>query len=260
MTPNVLEGTVGNSDWYMGWETQYSVQVFVAASQLMAVPTGATITGMSFRSSPRSLGFPLVDVNMARFDVTLSPSVFSPLNVSNTFTDNIGPGAVQVRSGAMAIPAGAFPAAPDLVTPSLNAWYVPFTSNYVYPGGDLCVTFRAEGLISTSGLFDGYSFSPIAEGSALYNYGNADATGGTSYGPIGIRFSFAVSGECPGDLNLDGQVDDSDFVFFLAAYNILDCADPAMPAGCPSDINHDGAVDDQDFVEFLARYNELVCP
>lgn len=260
MTPNILEDSVGNSDWYMGWESKYSVQVFVAASQLIAVPAGSTITGMSFRNSPRTLTFPLADVNMARFDVTLSPSVFSPLNVSTTFANNIGSGAVQVRSGAMVIPAGAFPASPDLVTPSFNAWYVPFTSVFVYPGGDLCVTFRAEGVISTSGLFDGYAFNPVAEGSALYNYGNADGTEGSRYGPLGIRFSFALSDECPGDLNLDGQVDDADFVIFLAAYNILDCADPAMPAGCPSDLNGDGVVEDGDFVIFLAQYNALVCP
>ncbi len=137
MTPNVLEGVVGNSDWYMGWETKYSVQVFVASSQLMSIPVGSEITGMSFRCSPRSSAFPLADVNMARFDVTLSPSVFSPLNVSTTFADNIGPGAVQVRSGAMVIPAGAFPAAPDLLTRGPNAGYVPFTNVLGYPGADL---------------------------------------------------------------------------------------------------------------------------
>lgn len=65
---------------------------------------------------------------------------------------------------------------------------------------------------------------------------------------------------CPADLNGDGQVDDADFVLFVAAYNILDCADPSMPAFCPADINSDGAVDDADFVLFVQAYNELVCP
>lgn len=65
---------------------------------------------------------------------------------------------------------------------------------------------------------------------------------------------------CPGDLNGDDQVDDADFVIFAAAYNTLDCADPAMPAGCPADLNGDGVVDDADFVLFVAAYNELVCP
>lgn len=65
--------------------------------------------------------------------------------------------------------------------------------------------------------------------------------------------------DCPADLNHDGFVDDSDFVIFVGAYNILDCADPGMPAGCPADLNGDGVVDDADFVVFVVAYNKLVC-
>jgi hypothetical protein len=65
---------------------------------------------------------------------------------------------------------------------------------------------------------------------------------------------------CSGDLNEDGQVDDSDFVIFAAAYNILACSDPTMQAGCPADLNNDGVVDDADFVLFAAAYNQLICP
>ncbi|MBX3381003.1 MAG: hypothetical protein KF805_12995 [Phycisphaeraceae bacterium] len=70
----------------------------------------------------------------------------------------------------------------------------------------------------------------------------------------------AQGAACPGDINNDGFVDDADFVLFLAAYNILDCADPSMPVGCPADLNGDGFVDDADFVIFVGAYNELVCP
>ncbi|MGH7244874.1 MAG: hypothetical protein ACREJD_15785 [Phycisphaerales bacterium] len=261
MTPNSLEGAVGNSPWYMGRESAFSVQVFVAASQLTSLQAGFAITGMSFRSSPSSSGaFPLVDVNMQRFDVTLSPSVFPPNAASSTFAANIGPGAVNVRSGSMLVPANAFPATQNATTPSLNNWYVPFTNVYVYPGGDLCVTFRAKTVISSSGLFDGLGYSPTPEGSALYNYGDADGTDGSTYGPLGIRFSFASHEGCDADLNFDKLVDDADFIIFVAAYNILDCADPTMPASCVSDVNNDQLVDDADFVLFLAAYNELVCP
>lgn len=64
---------------------------------------------------------------------------------------------------------------------------------------------------------------------------------------------------CAADLNCDGIVDDTDFIFFVPAYDILDCADPAMPAGCPSDFNNDGVVDDADFSIFVAAYNALGC-
>lgn len=65
---------------------------------------------------------------------------------------------------------------------------------------------------------------------------------------------------CPGDLNSDSVVDDADFSLFAAAYNLLDCADPAMPAGCPADLNSDALVDDADFSIFVVAYDALVCP
>jgi len=75
-----------------------------------------------------------------------------------------------------------------------------------------------------------------------------------------LRFTWTEQTTCAGDLNHDGQVDDSDFVLFAGAYNILDCADPTMLAGCPADLNADGFVDDSDFVSFAAAYNALLCP
>lgn len=83
-------------------------------------------------------------------------------------------------------------------------------------------------------------------------------TDAASYGNVVISTGAAVT--CPGDLNNDGFVDDQDFVIFASAYNILDCADPGMPAGCPADLNDDTFVDDTDFVIFAAAYNELICP
>ncbi|HEX8876690.1 MAG TPA: hypothetical protein VF777_08085 [Phycisphaerales bacterium] len=64
---------------------------------------------------------------------------------------------------------------------------------------------------------------------------------------------------CTSDFNCDGTVDDVDFQSFAAHYDILDCADPAMPAGCPSDLNSDGIVDDVDFQLFVPAYDRLLC-
>jgi len=72
--------------------------------------------------------------------------------------------------------------------------------------------------------------------------------------------SSALYAPCKGDFNADGLVDDTDFTSFVVGYNILDCADPAMPPGCPSDFNGDGLVDDDDFVGFVQAYNQLLCP
>jgi hypothetical protein len=65
---------------------------------------------------------------------------------------------------------------------------------------------------------------------------------------------------CPGDLNGDRVVDDADFVLFNAAYGLLDCFNPAMPAGCPADLNHDTIVDDADLVLFSQAYDRMECP
>jgi len=57
------------------------------------------------------------------------------------------------------------------------------------------------------------------------------------------------------DLDLDGTVDDADFILFSFQYDAMDCADPAMPEDCSADVNHDGNVDDADFVIFVGEYN-----
>ncbi len=94
----------------------------------------------------------------------------------------------------------------------------------------------------------------------LYNSGS-DTWTYTATIPTPSMGGFAayVPAACPADLTGEGFVDDSDFVVFVQAYNILDCLDPAMPLGCPADFNLDGIVEDADFVIFAAAYDALVC-
>lgn len=61
---------------------------------------------------------------------------------------------------------------------------------------------------------------------------------------------------CAADLNNDGLVDDSDFVYFVNAYNYLLCD----PPGCPADFTGDWMTDDADFLVFASAYDQLVCP
>ena len=102
-----------------------------------------------------------------------------------------------------------------------------------------------------------------SEASAIWSDGTTICIAGYGFNSIFQRdeaLLWTNRAPCKGDLNGDGLVDDSDFSPFAVAYNILDCADPAMPAGCPSDLNGDGLVDDLDFQVFLVAYNALVCP
>ena len=61
---------------------------------------------------------------------------------------------------------------------------------------------------------------------------------------------------CPCDLNGDGFVDDSDFVFFADFYNALITPGPFQDG----DFNGDALCDDADFVIFAEAYNLLICP
>ncbi len=75
----------------------------------------------------------------------------------------------------------------------------------------------------------------------------------------GIAHGFTATLVCPADLNSDDLLDDSDFVLFAAAYDLLDCADPAIPVGCPADLNGNSFMDDTGFVAFADAYSEMLC-
>ena len=64
-----------------------------------------------------------------------------------------------------------------------------------------------------------------------------------------------IKAEDASDLDLDGRVDDADFILFSFQYDVMECAAPAMPDDCSADVNHDGNVDDADFVIFVGEYN-----
>jgi len=68
---------------------------------------------------------------------------------------------------------------------------------------------------------------------------------------------------CDSDLKIDAVVDDADFSSFVAAYDVADCSDSAMPrlggGGCRADLNFDGVVDDADFQVFVVAYDQLLC-
>jgi hypothetical protein len=123
----------------------------------------------------------------------------------------------------------------------------PFTHRWQKDGDPIDTSENPSAATST--LFVS-NISEISEGS--YGCVVTNSCGSTFSGPASLVI-------CHADFNCDGQVDDSDFVPFAAAYNTLDCADPTMPSNCPSDLNRDGFVDDSDFVSFAAAYNQLSC-
>ncbi|MGH7244841.1 MAG: dockerin type I domain-containing protein [Phycisphaerales bacterium] len=160
-------------------------------------------------------------------------------------------------------------------------------------GAHVAISFDWRTVPNGGGNLDGGTYSVIADGAIIATHAvGTIVQNGTYFGHLSGTFIPAVSGAhqlgvratrnftsgglslkmyvdnvsltelaaCPADLNGDGVVDDSDFVLFAAAYNLLDCADPSMAPGCPADFNGDGFVDDSDFVIFVGAYNNLICP
>jgi endonuclease/exonuclease/phosphatase family metal-dependent hydrolase len=83
-------------------------------------------------------------------------------------------------------------------------------------------------------------------------YWSVSATnrGGTALSPSGV-WNFQVRGLC--DINIDGFVDDTDFVLFATAYDLFETTD--------GDFTGDGFTDDSDFVIFAGAYDALLaCP
>lgn len=98
-------------------------------------------------------------------------------------------------------------------------------------------------------------YTGAASGASTTNAANYAITLNAAVVTNNARVTFTVKAACAGDLNSDGFVDDTDFVFFAAAYDTLICGSP-----CPADLNGDSFVDDADFVVFAAAYDVLVCP
>ncbi len=65
---------------------------------------------------------------------------------------------------------------------------------------------------------------------------------------------------CPGDLTLDGVVDDLDFSLFAIDYTSMRCDSAKVRPGCAADLNGDRAIDDLDFEQFAQAYDAFVCP
>lgn len=94
-----------------------------------------------------------------------------------------------------------------------------------------------------------------ASGASTTNAANYALSAAAAVVTNNARVSFTLLAACPGDLNNDSFVDDSDFVLFASAYDELVC-----PSSCPADLNDDDFVDDADFVLFAAAYDALLCP
>lgn len=133
----------------------------------------------------------------------------------------------------------------------------------MYVDGQLVVD--NDGLHS---LFEDSGFLPLQSGyhsfrieyfqgddavaSLVFSYESFGALGGAVITKRTIPATAIKHSDCPADLNLDGVVDDADFVAFATAYDAYLSFD--------GDVDFDAKTDDADFVIFAAAYDELLCP
>lgn len=86
--------------------------------------------------------------------------------------------------------------------------------------------------------------------------GQFDYGWGNRCNGLGTGFYLNVQTSCSCDFNLDGFVDDTDFVSFAACYENFvaegECRD--------ADVFRDDFIDDADFVIFASQYEEFACP
>ncbi len=152
---------------------QRTYQEIIAASQLTAIPSGAPITGIALRINPTVAGgnaFPPAGVTATYSDYTiqLAHASHPPGAMSVTFANNVGAGAVTVRSGPLNFAPLVFP---NLPNPPPFGPVMSFTTNYIYDGGDLVITIRHSGNTQgVDGIADALPNSPPAPG-----YGTAVA-------------------------------------------------------------------------------------
>jgi hypothetical protein len=251
---NVLaaDGNGGRSAFF---DTR-AYQMIYDADQV-GVPFGATINGVSFRLDNAASAFPAADLTLDRFDITMSSATNSAATMSGTFASNEGADVTTVRSGPITIPANSYPPTAD--GGHRFGLFIPFTRPFVYKGGPITMLLRNGNTSGASPNFNIDAHSAGANGKR--DTTSADAVSGANLGnALVARFAFTDDAFCPWDLNNDGVVNDDDFQVFVLAYNILDCADAAMPLGCPSDFTFDRIVNDDDFLPFVQAYNDLLCP
>ena len=118
-------------------------QFIVSASELIGLPRGSVISGMTFRVDGNGAAFPPSNATFTDYEIYLSTPAVAVGSMSATFANNEGSNRLMVRDGELRIPAGAFPGGSGV-----NAFGPTIGFNqrgFVYPGGDLCVTIKHSG-------------------------------------------------------------------------------------------------------------------
>lgn len=177
--------------------SEFTFQYVIAAAELGSVPVGSTINSIGFRFAGTPFLLPSGSASYSRYDLQIGQSANPLTSLSTTFDANLGADTVLVRSGALAIPDGAFV---DLPGEGPNPFYdLSFGTPYTYTGGDLAVTIRAIPTIGNPAIaVDAFAPNTTSVNTVSLAF-SANATTGTvgvANAPV-TRFGFAAAGVVP---------------------------------------------------------------
>lgn len=136
IVPNSFASTAGGAQSTVVFQsTARTYQGQVASSQLAGLNVGDLITGMTFRYTSTNTSGSLA-ASWNNFDIKLAQATNSVANMVSTFASNmVNP--TQVRSGALSLPAGAYPGGATGLNANPFGYVINFSNPYVYQGGDL---------------------------------------------------------------------------------------------------------------------------
>lgn len=162
-------------------------QVLYPASQLVGLPIGGKITSIQFRlRNAESANWPPSASAIASYEIKMGGSTKTPATLSTTFADNIT-SPVVVRSGALSLAAGTYPAgAATATTPEGWGPVITFSTPYTYTGGPLVIELRNTGT-STVVYCDAVTSTEAAR--AIGNTSSNAETSGFFAGAMIIRLS-----------------------------------------------------------------------
>ena len=206
IVPNHAPTTAGNGGYSTLMHTQErSYQLVVGPQELGGLAVGDLITGITWRlpSWVVYADWPGVGnvADITNYDIYLSTSNNPPGSLSTTYTDNIGSDVVQVRGGPLSLTGPHFPG--GALTPNVNplGMVIPFSSSYIYKGGDLLLTIRHTGNSFSTCSLDTVP-SPYTQAIGVASY--TQANNWVDQGLITMKLVFDVSvpgtAYCFGDL------------------------------------------------------------
>jgi subtilisin-like proprotein convertase family protein len=188
-----------------------SMQCAFSSHLLKYIPIGSKITSMAYRLGSFETTWPATARTFTTYDVQLSSVVAEPGSLSTTYATNIAADVVTVRNGALTVN-------PNTYTAGVNGPAIPFTTPFIYTGGNLLLTVRHSGNGVDTKFMDS-SPSIVGMHQGLASTGIAAVTGALS-DPVFVEFTFipppeiALSGNSNDILNGDTSPSTADHTDF----------------------------------------------